>query len=176
MRSDIGQCDRLKEQGMQMSSWVGQRLIIVLVSLLTFVAAGAIAGRYVNVPYIAAPKWTVLVVDSGGSPVAGAKVRRVRQCYLSEPSSTEEDRITGVDGKVEFPEISNESGVWQVATGIIQNLRAGVHASFGRTAFVFVRGVGFEGTDVSEGRLKTWTGQEGAMMSTIVVVPKPVPK
>jgi hypothetical protein len=114
-----------------------------------------------------APEWEVLVVDSFGKPVSGVTVRESYKDYSSSQSGGEQDLITNENGKVIFPKkIESISGFGRLG-GVASSLAEGVHASFGRHAFVFAFGK-CEGDSVKNGYVEDWTGYPSHNSSTII--------
>jgi hypothetical protein len=119
--------------------------------------------------YLAAPRWSVAVVRDDGQPLANTNVRLVCQNYSAEGRSHELTLITDENGRVLFPEQYERICVLQRLYYTVSSAEAGVHASFGRHAYVFAFGGGYEG-NAAAGKYSTeWSGTPDSMESRIVV-------
>jgi hypothetical protein len=88
-----------------------------------------IAATLIPVPYLAAPRWDVTVVDESASPIEGMTVTRVYQNYSTERRGHEEDQITDRQGRTSFPPRWSSASVARRIAFTILALRTGVHAS-----------------------------------------------
>lgn len=136
-------------------------LIIICVAL-------AAAGGFVPITYLATPTWTVLVVDEQGRPLEGMTVRLTNQNYSAEPEGHRRDLITDSRGSVEFSSQIASSCIVRYVWYTLLAARAGIHASFGRHASVFVFGQGREGSAIENDAFTDWTGSPDRMESRIV--------
>ena len=73
-------------------------------TLICLVGAVLAAAALIPIPYLAAPKWEVWVLDEAGVPIEGITVRRVYQNYSTEREDHEEDQVTDKQGYASFPE------------------------------------------------------------------------
>jgi len=122
--------------------------------------------------YQICPSWDVSVVDKSGNPVPGMTVRLSHQDYSVESASHEEDRTSDAQGRVSFSErISRRAYASRAAGAVLSALSQGVHASFGRHAYVTAFGHGLQGSDLSFGVLTDWTGEPNHMSSKITAEP-----
>jgi hypothetical protein len=128
----------------------------------------------VPIRYLASPGWDVLVVTADQKPLAGVFVRLSYTNFSVEgPSAGHEITLTtGADGKVVFPQQRGWACLLQRIfwTGI--SATGGVHASYGRHAFVFVFGDDYDGTATSGAYVTDWAGTPALMHSTIVALKK----
>jgi hypothetical protein len=117
------------------------------------------------------PGWTVTVVDWQDRPIPGMTVRLSYQNYSLEDESHEMDRITDQRGQVTFPAQTIHASFLRRCYRTVLSARAGVHASFGPSAYVFAFGKGMEGPDVDpkRGILVFWRGSPSQMQSRIVI-------
>jgi len=122
----------------------------------------------IPVPYLACPRWDVIVVDESGQPLTGMTVRLVYQDYSAERESHEEDRTTNERGYVTFPRRISTASFLQRSFYTLVSAGAGVHSSFGRHAYVSTFGHSLEGTATSGQHVTDWTGAPGHMQSQII--------
>jgi hypothetical protein len=118
------------------------------------------------------PDWTVSVVDQQDQPIPGMTVRLSYQNYSIEDQSHEMDRITDQRGQVTFPAQTIHASLLRRCYYTVLSARAGVHASFGPSAYAFAFDKGMEGSDVDPkpGILAvSWSGTPGQMQSRIVI-------
>jgi hypothetical protein len=125
----------------------------------------------IPVPYLACPTWDVWVIDENGQPVQGVTVRLVYQNYSVEPGSHEEDRVTNQSGYAAFPHRESSASMLRRCFYTALSATAGVHASFGRHAWVFAFGKGVHGSATSGQIVTNWTGSPDHMESRIVTKP-----
>jgi len=119
--------------------------------------------------YLAAPRWSVAVVTDDGHPLANTNVRLVYQNYSAEGRSHELTLTTDENGRVLFPAQYERVCVLQRLYYTVSSAGAGVHASFGRHAYVLAFGGGYEGNAVDGKHLTDWRGTPDSMESRIVV-------
>lgn len=119
--------------------------------------------------YLAAPRWSVAVVTDDGHPLANTNVRLVYQNYSAEGRSHELTLTTDENGRVLFPAQYEKVCVLQRLYYTVSSAGAGVHASFGRHAYVLAFGGGYEGNAVDGKYLTDWRGAPDSMESRIVV-------
>jgi len=115
------------------------------------------------------PRWEVWVVDEGGQPLQDMTVRLTYQNYSAESEDHYEDRQTDANGYVLFQPRSLRVALAQRFAATARSAMAGVHASFGPHAWVWVFGRGLEGVAVNDGHVTDWTGAPARMTSKIVV-------
>jgi len=137
----------------------GDTIVIVAVLLL-------LAGLW-PITYLASPQWDVWVIDDAGKPLSNAKVRLVYQNYSAEGRSHEMTLVTGESGHVSFPRQYERASFLKRIFYIASSASAGVHASFGRHAYVIVFGDGYEGFAVDFGHVTDWSGKPESMTSKI---------
>jgi hypothetical protein len=118
--------------------------------------------------YLASPRWDVWVVTNDGKPLAVINVRLVYQNYSSEGQSHEVTLKTDENGRVLFPAQYGSASLLQRLVYTVCSDGAGVHASFGRHAYVFVFGDGYEGNAVTGKYVADWRGTPESMESRIV--------
>ena len=70
----------------------------------TWIAGVAfVAVALIPIPYLAAPRWQVWVVDDSGAPLEGMTIRLVYQNSSAEAEGHEENRSSDVRVYVAFP-------------------------------------------------------------------------
>lgn len=121
----------------------------------------------IPIPYLASPRWEVWVVTESGAPIEGMTVRRVYQNYSTEIEGHEEDQITDKQGYASFPPRWSSASTVRRCLFTLLSARAGIHASFGRHAYVFAFGNGREGNAISGQYLTDWTGKPAQMKTRI---------
>jgi hypothetical protein len=120
--------------------------------------------------YLASPRWDVVVVDGTGKPYAGILVRVFYRNYSAETDGHELSSRTDEQGRASFPAQYARASVARRIFYSGLAAMAGVHASFGRHAYVdafFDDGrVGF----ATNGQyVVDWHGWPRSMRSRIVV-------
>ena len=140
-------------------------------TLICLVGAVLAAAALIPIPYLAAPKWEVWVLDEAGVPIEGITVRRVYQNYSTEREDHEEDQVTDKQGYASFPE--RRTSASSARRCVISSLSALalVHASFGPHAYVLAFGNGRQGSAVSGNYITDWTGRSEYMKSRITAGP-----
>jgi len=119
--------------------------------------------------YLASPRWEVWVVADNGQPISGINARLVYQNYSAEGQSHEITMTTDENGHALFPSQYGRASLLQRVFYTLSLARAGVfHASFGRHAFVFVFGGGYEGEAINGKYGADWRGSPESMESRIV--------
>ncbi len=111
------------------------------------------------------------VVDgSWSSRFQACLIRLSYQNYSAERRSHEEDRTTNERGQASFERRESSASILQLCfyTGL-SAARAGVHAGFGRHAWVFAFGEGREGFATSGQLVTDWTGNPDHMESRIAL-------
>jgi hypothetical protein len=138
-------------------------------TLIIAVVTGAlfIAG-FLPTPYLASPRWEVWVVAEDSKPLPGINVRLVYENYSAENQSHEITMKTDESGHVLFPPEFQSASLFRRVFHTASSARAGVHASFGRHAYVFAFGGGYDGDVVSGNYITDWHGSPGTMESRIV--------
>ena len=120
-------------------------------------------------PYLASPRWDVVVVDGAGQPLEGMSVRLSFQNYSAEGTSHEITFTTDKSGHAVFEPQRRRATLIQRSYYTASSAMAGVHASFGPHAGVFAFGNGLEGDAVAGGYVVDWRGSPASMQSRIVV-------
>jgi hypothetical protein len=141
-----------------------QFLFLAIVAIL-------VASLFVPVPYLAAPKWEVVVVDGAGKALEGMTVRSVDQNYSTESVSHEADHKTDSNGQTSFPAHWSSASMARRVIFTVASATAGVHASFGRHATIFAFGKRLEGSAVSGRHIMDWTGAPEEVRTRIKVQP-----
>ncbi len=139
-----------------------------------FLGIGAVVLLSVAVwptSYLASPRWEVWVVKDDGQPIAQINVRLVYQNYSAEGESHEVTLRTNENGHVVFPPAYERACLLRRALYTMSSAGAGVHASFGRHAYVFAFGGGYEGSAVIGDYVADWQGNPDSMQSKIVAKP-----
>jgi hypothetical protein len=121
--------------------------------------------------YLASPRWEVWVTSADGQPIRGINVRLVYENYSTEGASHEVTLKTNDSGYAAFPSNWQRACFVQRAVYTVSAAAGGVHASFGRHAYVFVFGDGYEGDAVTGGYVTDWTGNPNWMQSRILAKP-----
>jgi hypothetical protein len=139
----------------------------------SWIIAGLLTVLLVSIPipYLASPRWQVWVVDQTGAPVEGMTVRRIYQNYSTEAKGHENDQITDINGQAAFAAQWSSASIVRRCVFTTLSARAGVHASFGRHAYVFAFGNGREGTAIAGGNVLDWTGEPAEMKTLITTTP-----
>ena len=136
--------------------------------ILGFVAAVLLVAGAWPVRYLASPRWEVWVVNDEGQPVTQVDVRLVYKNYSAEGESHEVTLTTDQDGHVVFPQRYERACIFQRVIYSMSSAIAGVHASFGRHAYLLVAGSGYEGSALEGNYLVDWRGSPDSMQSRIV--------
>ena len=118
-------------------------------------------------PYLASPEWEIVVADKEGKPLNGANVRLVYINYSVESNSHEMTLQTDANGRVLFPAIHRRATLMRRGFYTASAASAGVHASFGRHAYVFAFG-DYQGDVVKNGYVFDWQGSPDSVQSKIV--------
>jgi hypothetical protein len=135
------------------------------------IIAALVVALLIPIPYLASPMWQVSVVDESGAPIEGMTVRRVYQNYSTEAANHEDNQTTDKHGHAVFAAKWSSATIARrcVFTGL--SALAGVHAGFGRHAYVFAFGNGREGYAVNGGYVLNWTGERAQVESRITATP-----
>lgn len=136
--------------------------------ILGLVAAVLLVVGAWPVRYLASPRWEVWVVNDEGQPITQVYVRLVYKNYSAEGESHEFTLTTDQSGHVLFPQRYESACIFQRVIYTMSSAMAGVHASFGRHAYVFVFGRGYEGSPLEGKYLIDWRGSPDSMQSRIV--------
>ncbi len=128
-----------------------------------------LVGVSYPVPFTAAPAWDVCVVDETGAPIEGMTVRLSYQNYSTESKGHELDATTDSRGHVQFPLRRSSASLGRAIAYSARSAIEGVHAGFGRHAFVFAFGHGRDGSATTGNVVTDWTGAPDEMKSRIVV-------
>jgi hypothetical protein len=139
-----------------------RRVVVGLASVLLIISL-------LPIRYLASPRWDVWVATDEGKPRAGISVRLVYQNYSAEGQSHEVTLRTDENGRVLFPVQYGRASLLQRLVYTVSSAAAGVHASFGRHAYIFAFGDGYEGTAVTGKYVTDWRGTPESMESRIVV-------
>jgi hypothetical protein len=118
--------------------------------------------------YLASPRWNVWVVTDGGQPLPGIYVRLAYRNYSAEGQGHEVTLRTDENGHALFPPNYEKSCLLLRSFYTVSSALAGVHASFGRHAYVFAFGSGYEGSAVIGKYVADWRGSPESMESRIV--------
>ena len=119
---------------------------------------------------MAAPRWDVSVVAGDGTPLSGVEVRLVYENYSAEDEDHEVTLTTDENGDVLFPEQLQKASLVRRIFYTLSSARAGVHASFGRHAYVFAfDDKGHRGYATSGEYVTDWRGFPASMKSRIVL-------
>ena len=129
--------------------------ILVILSLFPF-------------PYLAAPRWSVRVVDETGQPLAGMTVRLSWENYSVENTSHEQDLESDQNGNVVFPPHRSSAMLSSRVFYTVLSSMALAHASYGPHASAFAFGKGREGDIVDRDIVVDWNGTPDEMHSQIV--------
>jgi hypothetical protein len=138
-----------------------RRVVVLLASVLLVVSL-------FPVRYLASPRWDVWVVTNEGKPLAGVNVRLVYQNYSAEGQSHEVTLKTDESGHALFPTHYESAPLLQRLLYTVSSAGAGIHASFGRHAYVLAFGGGYEGNAVTGKYMTDWRGTPVSMESRIV--------
>jgi hypothetical protein len=138
-----------------------QRVVVVLAAVLFVMIL-------LPMRYLASPRWDVRVVADDGRPIPGINVRLVYENYSAEGQSHEITLTTDENGHALFPPQYERASLLQRLFYTATSAGAGAHASFGRHAFVFAFGGGYEGDAVSGQHVTDWHGSPAALESRIV--------
>jgi hypothetical protein len=139
-----------------------RRVVVILASVL-------LIASLLPIPYQASPRWDVWVVKDDGKPHSGIGVRLVYQNYSGENQSHEVTARTDENGHVQFPVQHGRASLFQRLFYTVSSAGAGIHASFGRHAYVFAFGDGYEGAAATGKYVTDWRGTPESMESRIVV-------
>jgi hypothetical protein len=142
---------------------------------IVIACVGIVVGAFYTTPEQLCPSWTVTVVESSGTPATGTTVRRYCQDYSIRGGALETDAYTDNLGRAIFQEeVVQTHPMFRWLRNIFNSLSGGVHASYGRHAYVFALGRdGRQGEDVgANGFLKEWTGSPPHMESRLVMKDK----
>jgi len=125
---------------------------------------------FAAIPHLAAPDWTVTVVDLAGRPVRGERVREVYRDYSCDANDHEITKSTDKSGRVHFEPQYEHRNLFECLMYTISASGAGVHASFGRAGYVFAFGDRGEGAPIdARGNSETWTGSPQQLKSQIAI-------
>jgi len=91
--------------------------------------------------YLASPRWEIWVLNDVGQPVSQISLRLVYQNYSAEGKSHEVTLGADENGHVLFSPHYEKASIFQHVLYTMSSAMAGVHASFGRHAYVFAFGV-----------------------------------
>jgi hypothetical protein len=138
------------------------RRFVAVLAIVLFIAS------LFPMTYLASPRWDVRVVTSDGNPIAGINVRLEYQNYSAEGQSHELTLKSDENGRVLFPAQYGSASLFQRLVSTVSSAGAGVHASFGRHAYVFVFGDGYQGSAVTGKYVTDWSGTPESMESRIV--------
>ena len=131
------------------------------------VGIGVVAAALIPIGYLASPKWDVFVVDDGGHPLEGMTVRSTYQNYSTETNGHEEDQQTDKSGHASFQAHQSSASIARCVMFTLLSARGGVHASFGRHAYLFAFGRGLQGSAVSGQYVMDWTGTPSEIKTRI---------
>jgi hypothetical protein len=140
----------------------GVRRIVAVVMAILFVVA------VLPMPYLASPRWAVSVVTEDSKPLPGINVRLVYENYSAEGQDHEITMRTDKNGQALFPPQYAKASFLQRVFYTLMSAEAGVHASFGRHAYVFAFGDGYQGEAVSGKYVTDWNGSPESIESRII--------
>jgi hypothetical protein len=92
----------------------------------------------------------------------------VYENYSAEGTSHELTLTADENGHVLFPKQYEKTSIFQRLFYTASSAMAGVHASFGRHAYVLAFGGGYEGSAVTGKYVADWRGSPDSMQSRIV--------
>lgn len=139
-------------------------------TLIVVVCFALIILCFLPMPYLVCPSWEVWVVDQSGTPQKGMTVRLSYQDYSLEKEGHDEDAVIDTMGYAYFAKRESRASLASRFFGALHSAATGgVHAGFGRHAFVFAFGNGKQGHAVSGKYVTDWTGSPEHMQSKIVV-------
>jgi hypothetical protein len=124
---------------------------------------------FLPVTTLAAPDWSVCVVNESNRPVPGVLVRESYQNYSAEYGGNEEDKYADARGCVHFAPKLTRASVVRRLIAIARSATAGVHASFGPYDYVTAFQGGARGDDVRGGYEYAWTGSPRHVDSSLVL-------
>ncbi|MGA2144086.1 MAG: hypothetical protein ABSH49_03890 [Bryobacteraceae bacterium] len=131
-------------------------------------AVVAVIALLVPFPHLLRPDWDVWVVDENGNAVEGMNVALIYQDYSIESRSHEETPSTDASGHARFNALRRLSTAGAHIMGVVRSFsETGVHASFGRYAYVVVFGKGRR----AEYPDAAWTGSPPNKRSRIIARP-----
>lgn len=126
----------------------------------------------IPVPYLAAPQWSIHVVNEKGQPIEAMTVRLTWENYSVETTSHEQDLRTDRNGDVIFPSHRSSSSILRRAFFTTLSSMALAHASYGPRAAVLAFDQVREGSVIDDGIIADWAGQPAEMRSEIVARPR----
>jgi len=138
-------------------------------TIIIAVAATLVAGSFYPMPYLAAPDWEVLVVDEQGKGIEGLTVSLGYKNYSTESDSHEMNMTSDSQGHAQFPAQTSSASLVSYLAYSTLSATAGVHASFGRHAHVFVFGAEYLASATTGDFVTDWTGAPDRMQSRIVL-------
>lgn len=128
-----------------------------------FLALAVTGVLLVPIPRLRCPDWDVWVVDDDGNAIEGMNVHLDYQDYWIESSSHEKAQITDASGHVRFSAVRTPSSAAAYIFGTVRSFgETGVHASFGRHAFLVAFRMGRRGYSGD------WTGSPSTVRSRII--------
>jgi len=132
------------------------------------VAAALCGASALPMQYLAAPRWSVRVVNEAGEPIEGMTVRMTWENYSVEDAGHEKDLVSDRNGAVIFPsERSSASLLRRLFYSGLSSM-ALAHASYGPHATVFTFGQNRKGDAIANGIVVNWNGSPAEMRSEIV--------
>lgn len=102
------------------------------------------------------------------APIETMNVRLSYENYSAESTGHEMDAITDAQGHAQFPMQKDSASIARYVRYSARSAMEGVHASFGRHAYVFVFGQDREGEATTGDLVTDWTGTPQEMKSRIV--------
>jgi hypothetical protein len=117
---------------------------------------------------LASPRWEVWVVTDDGQPLSGVNVRLVYQNFSVEGQDHEITMTADENGHGLFPPQYQRASFLRRVFYTLLSASAGVHASFGRHAYILVFGRGYEGQAESGKYVTDWRGSPESTESKIV--------
>ncbi len=125
---------------------------------------------FAAIPHLAAPDWTVTVVDLTGKPMRGIRVYEVYRDFHCD--SNDHERTASADdlGVAHFEPQYEHRNPLDCILYTISNVQAPAHAGSRSVASVFAFGPGGEAVSVdSHGNHELWTGSPLRVQSRITI-------
>ncbi|MGA7156131.1 MAG: hypothetical protein WBY53_04755 [Acidobacteriaceae bacterium] len=125
---------------------------------------------FAAMPHLAAPDWTVTVIDPTGRPMTGTRVHEVYRNFHCDSSDHESTASTNDLGVVHFPAQYEHRNPLECIMVTISNAQAPAHASSASIASVFAFGPGGEASPTdAHGNTQQWTGSPPRIKSQIMI-------
>jgi hypothetical protein len=138
----------------------------IKVAIVLFIALIAASIPYAT---LAAPDWSVTVIDTTGAPVKGVLVREIYRNYTEDSQDHIIDEESDVDGFAHFPNQVTRGSWIRRMFETVSSGAALSHASMGPQAYVVV----FRGQESSMAKLGNgaaiWAGEPSSVTSKVVL-------